>query len=72
MRPVSFATIDPHHQLGRNPIGSPECRLSQPLRPKPGSKEAAKHVLALTEKQLGGLLKQGDFVEVKADEQEVS
>lgn len=35
-------------------------------------KEAAKHVLALTEKQLAVLLKKGDFVEVKADEQEVS
>ena len=29
-------------------------------------KEAAKHVLALTEKQLGALLERGDFVEVKA------
>jgi hypothetical protein len=29
-------------------------------------KEAAKHVLALTEKQLAELLKRGDFVEVKA------
>ena len=28
-------------------------------------KEAAKHVLALTEKQLAELVKQGDFVEVK-------
>ncbi|MGI8744157.1 MAG: type II toxin-antitoxin system RelE/ParE family toxin [Bryobacteraceae bacterium] len=35
-------------------------------------KEAAKHVLALTEKQLAELLKRGDFVEVKANEQEVS
>jgi len=31
-------------------------------------KEAAKHVLALTEKQLAQLLKRGDFVEVKSDE----
>ncbi len=31
-------------------------------------KEAAKHVLALTEKQLAELLKRGDFVEVKSDE----
>jgi len=28
-------------------------------------KEAAKHVLALTEKQLGELVREGDFVEVK-------
>jgi hypothetical protein len=35
-------------------------------------KEAAKHVLALTEKQLAELLKRGDFVEVKANEQKVS
>ena len=35
-------------------------------------KEAAKHVLALTEKKLAELLKKGDFVEVKADEQKVS
>jgi hypothetical protein len=35
-------------------------------------KEAAKHVLALTEKNLAELLKKGDFVEVKNDEQEVS
>ena len=35
-------------------------------------KEAAKHVLALTEKQLAELLKRGDFEEVKANEQEVS
>ena len=35
-------------------------------------KEAAKHVLPLTEKQLSELLKRGDFVEVKANEQEVS
>ncbi len=30
-------------------------------------KEAAKHVLALTEKQLAELLKRGDFVEVKTE-----
>ena len=30
-------------------------------------KEAAKHVLALTEKQLTELLKRGDFVEVKSE-----
>ena len=30
-------------------------------------KEAAKHVLALTEKQLAELLKRGDFVEVKSE-----
>ena len=35
-------------------------------------KEAAKHVLALTEKQLGELLKKGDFEEVRANEQKVS
>jgi hypothetical protein len=35
-------------------------------------KEAAKHVLALTEKQLAELLKRGDFMEVKANEQKVS
>ena len=35
-------------------------------------REAAKHVLALTEKQLGELLKRGDFMEVKSDEQEMS
>ena len=29
-------------------------------------KEAAKHVLALTEKQLAKLLKRGDFIEVKS------
>lgn len=33
-------------------------------------KEAAKHVLALTEKQLAELLKKGDFVEVKAPKEE--
>ena len=35
-------------------------------------KEAAKHVLALTEKQLAELLDRGDFVEVRANEQKVS
>ena len=35
-------------------------------------KEAAKHVLALTERNLAKLLNKGDFVEVKNDEQEVS
>jgi hypothetical protein len=30
-------------------------------------KKAAKHVLALTEKQLAELLQRGDFVEVKSD-----
>ena len=35
-------------------------------------KEAAKHILSLTEKQLAALLKRGDFVEVKGHEQEVS
>ena len=35
-------------------------------------KEAAKHLLRLTEKQLAELLKKGDFEEVKANEQEVS
>ena len=35
-------------------------------------KEAAKHVLALTEKQLAELVTRGDFTEVKANEQEVS
>ncbi len=30
-------------------------------------KEAAKHVLALTEEQLAELLKRGDFVEVKCE-----
>jgi hypothetical protein len=34
-------------------------------------KEAARHVLALTERQLAVLLERGDFVEVKGDEQEV-
>ena len=31
-------------------------------------KEAAKHVLALTERQLAELIERGDFVEVKANE----
>ena len=35
-------------------------------------KETAKHVLALTEKQLAELVKRGDFTEVKANEQKVS
>jgi hypothetical protein len=35
-------------------------------------KEAAKHVLALTEKQLAELLVRGDFMEVKANEQKIS
>ena len=35
-------------------------------------KEAAKHILSLTEKQLAALLKRGDFVEVRGHEQEVS
>ena len=35
-------------------------------------KEAAEHVLALTEKQLAELVKRGDFTEVKANEQKVS
>ena len=30
-------------------------------------KEAAKHVLALTDKQLAELLKRGDFLEVKSE-----
>ena len=30
-------------------------------------KEAAKHVLVLTEKQLAELLKRGDFMEVKSE-----
>ena len=30
-------------------------------------KEAAKHVLALTENQLAALLERGDFVEVKSE-----
>jgi len=35
-------------------------------------KEAAQHILALTEKQLAELVKRGDFTEVKANEQKVS
>jgi hypothetical protein len=35
-------------------------------------KEAAKHILALTEQQIAELLKRGDFLEVKNDEQKVS
>jgi hypothetical protein len=35
-------------------------------------KEAARHVLRLTEKQLAELVKNGDFVEVKSHEQEIS
>ncbi len=35
-------------------------------------KQAARHVLALTEEQLAELLNRGDFVEVESDEQEVS
>ena len=35
-------------------------------------KEAAKHVLALTDEQLAELLKRADFIEVKDDEQKVS
>ena len=35
-------------------------------------KEAARHVLRLTEKQLAELVNQGDFVEVREHEQEVS
>jgi hypothetical protein len=34
-------------------------------------REAAKHVLALTERQLAELLKRGDFIEVKDDGQEI-
>lgn len=34
-------------------------------------KEAAKHVLSLTERQLAVLVKRGDFMEVSANEQEV-
>ena len=34
-------------------------------------REAAKHVLALTEKQLAELLKRGDFLEVKENGQEI-
>ena len=35
-------------------------------------KEAAGHVLRLTEKQIEELVKNGDFVEVKRHEQEIS
>jgi len=35
-------------------------------------KEAAKHVLALKEKQLAELSKRGDFMEVRSNEQEIS
>jgi hypothetical protein len=35
-------------------------------------KEAARHVLALTEKRLAELLKKGDFIEVSTNEQELS
>jgi hypothetical protein len=35
-------------------------------------KEAARHVLRLTEKQIAELVKNGDFVEVKGHEQEIS
>ena len=35
-------------------------------------KEAARHVLRLTEKQIAELVKKGDFVEVKGHDQEVS
>lgn len=35
-------------------------------------KEAAKHVLSLTVNEFSALVKRGDFVEVKANEQEVS
>ena len=35
-------------------------------------KEAARHVLRLTEKQITELLEKGDFVEVKGHEQEIS
>ena len=34
--------------------------------------EAAKHVLALTGKQLAELVNRGDFVEVPANEQDIS
>jgi hypothetical protein len=34
--------------------------------------EAAKHVLGLTDRHLAELLKRGDFVELKANEQEIS
>jgi hypothetical protein len=35
-------------------------------------KEAARHVLRLTEKQIAELVKNGDFVELTGDEQEIS
>ena len=35
-------------------------------------KEAARHVLRLTEKQIEELIKEGDFVEVRGHEQEIS
>jgi hypothetical protein len=35
-------------------------------------KEAARHVLRLTERQLAALVREGDFVEVKGNEQEIS
>ena len=35
-------------------------------------KEAARHVLSLTGKQLAELMRRGDFVEVRADEQKIS
>ena len=35
-------------------------------------KEAARHVLRLTEKKLAELVKEGDFVEVRGHEQEIS
>ena len=35
-------------------------------------KDAARHVLQLTEKQIAELLKEGDFVEVTGHEQEIS
>ena len=35
-------------------------------------KDAAKHVLSLTNKQLAALVERGDFVEVKGHEQETS
>ena len=34
-------------------------------------RDAAKHVLALTERQIAELLKRGDFIEVKQDGQEI-
>ena len=35
-------------------------------------KEAARHVLRLTEKQIAELIKEGDFVEIDGHEQEIS